>query len=1378
MSTDSGVTYKRLSDGSIEKFYSKDPDTLALKVQDAERSITARRKEDAAIAYRASPEFQPSESDFVKEESDGVLEYGEAVMRTGGRAGRGVLSGLVAIPTEIASTIGRGLQAAGIERGENVVNRAQAVQDALAPDISDTGLWGEIPKALIQFGIPGAAVFKILGNSNKATKILATAAAEGMVAEEDMKSFGDTFLPNPVTKTKELDRLEGQEKAFAALYNKGVNGLEAAAVMAGIPLTLTAAGAVIKTTAQGAALVPGVKQIGQGINVVGEGFSKVLDRAEKDKGLLGLGGAVGFIAPKLRFRGALPDNVVAEIKALKATELSSLAHANLIALNDLDSTFKQAIRSGNANGSDAEKVMDALNDYLYPTDMIVGGDAVAKANALTIQNNAAKVLIEADKKFGFVKSDKFSLNTKPENIQTKYSLFRAAQNARNSIDEYSKQLVKNPMMLPDGAQETIEGQLGLYGATQYRAFLDESYVPSTKDTERAIEAIMRGSDSMGYPIGRSEAIEQLVAIKDKGGFINKDLTPKELISEGTLTAIQQGPLKAKTLQSPAVKAYLGEYTGRKNIGAKVQTFEERQKGLIAKTKETLGRQSAVIAKSKYFNRLDEYNKNLPDDKKMFLDTPPIEAAINQNYVQVPNTNAFGSLKGKYVKEEYLNALEQQSFSAAKSLGIFQPFYAALLGAKGMYQKAQTVYNPTSQIRNVTSALGFTAFNGNIPTGKEAIETFKLIYGEIGSKQPIAKDRKDLLQEYVRRGITGTQAQLGELNKLIDEAADISGPVGSLFKASRGQSSNLAARLYAAGDDVWKVMNYEIEKKKLLGIVQKAVIKGKPLTMKSQTSDQQNIARTFGLDPDNVDLVALSKVDPSKLTENFIERYGKNPLKEFVSEEAATVTKNNIPNYSRTPAAIDALRQLPFGNFIAYPSEIIRTGMNTIGRGITEVASDNSDIRARGLERLFGAASVAYMIPKGLEQFSVAMTGSNEEQVDAYKRSFAYDWERNSTFAATRTDKDGYIKEMANASYTLPYDYLLRPAEAVINAYNNGMRGEQELSEIALNAGLDAATEILSPFIGQSMLFDRMGAGLTGRTSQGYTIYEDGAALGDRVWAGMAHVLNGFIPAGSPAELNTKMSPFDTANFDPLRSFALGNLTQSVVVESGLVAPSRLSRISERNKKLDVYDEAFQAASGAKFIEVDVKKRLEYKIQESKREFGSAKAVYETLKKEHGARIPEEILYRFQKSNEQRFKKVRDLSIAFDDARTLGLSAAEIAKVVKSAGGLDGWRSIVNHIYIPAAPKASITLESYRASADKRRNVSPVEAMSEESMRSRRENVLPARPTPQPMEPDLTQTIPQAVKETVEAIPQQASQLYDRASQFLRQQEEDKLMGGD
>jgi len=255
------ATFKYLSDGTPIRIDSSDPDVIARTLKEKELEVAQERKQ---TAYKASPEFQPSEADFVKEESllGDVGEYGEAVMRTGGRAGRGALAGLVSIPTGIASTIGRGLQAAGVERGENVALTAQAVQDALAPDISDTGLWGEIPKALVQFGVPGAAVLKVLGNSNKATKLLATAFAEGTVAEEDMQSFGDTFLPNPVTKTKELDRLEGQEKAFAALYNKGVNGLEAAALMAGIPLAMTATGAVIKTGAKGAALVPGVKQVG------------------------------------------------------------------------------------------------------------------------------------------------------------------------------------------------------------------------------------------------------------------------------------------------------------------------------------------------------------------------------------------------------------------------------------------------------------------------------------------------------------------------------------------------------------------------------------------------------------------------------------------------------------------------------------------------------------------------------------------------------------------------------------------------------------------------------------------------------------------------------------------------------------------------------------------------------------------------------------------------------------------------------------------------------------------------------------------------------------------------------------------------------------
>jgi hypothetical protein len=323
------VTYKRLSDGSLQEFFGDDPDYIAQKVKEKELEIQHNNRIDAQRKFLTSPEYQPGEEAPVGEE-----------IGTFGRMGRGALRGLVSIPTELSASMYTALAAAGYDKGHIGARNSLAIKDRFAPDIEGMGAWAEIPKALVQFGVPGAAVLKVLGNQNKATKLLAVAAAEGLVAEEDMKSFGDTFLPNPITKTKELEGLDGQERAFAALYNKGVNGLEAAAIMAGIPLTLTAAGAVVNTTAKGAARIPGVKQIGQGAMLVGKGFSKVVDKAEKSSPL------TRNLLSSVRFRGKLPDKEVAEIKALKSVELGALGHTNLVAMNDLSATLEAVFKKG------------------------------------------------------------------------------------------------------------------------------------------------------------------------------------------------------------------------------------------------------------------------------------------------------------------------------------------------------------------------------------------------------------------------------------------------------------------------------------------------------------------------------------------------------------------------------------------------------------------------------------------------------------------------------------------------------------------------------------------------------------------------------------------------------------------------------------------------------------------------------------------------------------------------------------------------------------------------------------------------------------------------------------------------------------------------
>jgi hypothetical protein len=1351
------VTYKRLSDGRVATFYGDDPDSVARQLKEKELEIQHNNRIDAQRKFLTSPEYQPGEEAPVGEE-----------IGTFGRMGRGALRGLVSIPTELSASMYTALAAAGYDKGHIGARNSLAIKDRFAPDIEGMGAWAEIPKALVQFGVPGAAVLKVLGNQNKATKLLAVAAAEGLVAEEDMKSFGDTFLPNPITKTKELEGLDGQERAFAALYNKGVNGLEAAAIMAGIPLTITAAGAIVNTTAKGAARIPGVKQIGQGAALVGKGFSKVVDKAEKSSPL------ARNLLSSVRFRGKLPDKEVAEIKALKSVELGALGHTNLVAMNDLSATLEAVFKKGKVNDFNGEKVIDALNDYLYPTDDLLSGVAGISPNAKQIE--AGKQLIEMDKAFGFVKSgDEYNYSlfkNKQDNIKTDFSLFRSAANARKTIDDYTQSIQRNPEFIPEGAEATLEGQLGLYGATQYRMFLDDEFVPEPEVVENAIKAIMKGGDQTGNPVTRAEAVEALTLIKAKGGFANKNLSPEEILGDETLKSVMKGPLLGKKLNDPAIKEFLGEYTARRELPGGVQSLEKRSEGLLSKTKETIGRQAAVISQSNYFKRLEAYNNRAPEGSKMFLDEPPasgLTSRTGEQYVQIPNDIGYGPLRGKYIREDYFTALEQTSANwNLRGANAFLGWaFGTLAGAKGMLQKAVTVYNPEAQVRNTASALGFAIANGNVPRGKDIAEAFSTIYGELGNKTKSASAKKEILQEYIDRGVVGTQAQLGEINSMAELAVNQTRGLSRKFWKGRvNAQDNFMTQLYRAGDDVWKVANYEIEKKKLLGMVQKAVLKNKPFTLKSTTPDQAKIATQYGLDPNNVDLVELSKK-------------GKNVINEFISEEAAYITRNNVPNYARVPTAIQNLRQLPLGNFIAYPAEIIRTSFNVVGRGITELASDNADMRARGIQRLLGYTSMAYGAKEGIKAFSLMMTGANNEELESYKRSFAQDWEKNSTFATTRTNDKGNILEAINLSYTLPYDYVSRPIDAVLNAYNNGVRKEEELYKIALNGVLDASNEFLSPFIGAEMLGQRLyGAIISNENQYGQQLTRSNN-LGDRFTAGVFHVMNGIIPPMAGFQLATDKTPFDTVNYNVLESFKFGDLSQAALVESGLIPTEKLSRI-KGTKKLDLYKEAAESITAFKVKDLSPRNiaiSLRYKTQEFKKELGDAINIYNSMKNQQRGITPEEFRYNFQKSNAQQYKILRDFSILIQDARELGVSDKEIAKVLRlEVGGVKGWRGLMQNIYTPTPPKASVAIEQRKVDEYSRRNIVPVREQVE-FLRKRFDQKFPEVPvTPAPPEP-MADRLPGLIQETVESIPDTASGLYNRARQFLRSEEEKKLMGG-
>lgn len=147
--------------------------------------------------------------------------------------------------------------------------------------------------------------------------------------------------------------------------------------------------------------------------------------------------------------------------------------------------------------------------------------------------------------------------------------------------------------------------------------------------------------------------------------------------------------------------------------------------------------------------------------------------------------------------------------------------------------------------------------------------------------------------------------------------------------------------------------------------------------------------------------------------------------------AAEIVKNTRPTYSRVPLLIKKWRQQPFfGNFISWPSEIVRGMFN-----MAKVAYDQ--IRTPGMEyygykrAIFGLAAISgitYAFGKA-GQFFVDVTN---EKMDALRR-FVAPFQKNSELMPISKDD----KEMSyiDVSYTSPWEIIHQPLRAAISGDN-------------------------------------------------------------------------------------------------------------------------------------------------------------------------------------------------------------------------------------------------------------------------------------------------------------------------------------------------------
>ena len=544
-------------------------------------------------------------------------------------------------------------------------------------------------------------------------------------------------------------------------------------------------------------------------------------------------------------------------------------------------------------------------------------------------------------------------------------------------------------------------------------------------------------------------------------------------------------------------------------------------------------------------------------------------------------------------------------------------YRAILQLKVATQFGKTVLSPATQVRNVTSASLFPLANGHIGGGASVTEAFRMTLDDIFGAGKVLDEKVliDKIEDKIRRGVLDENIVASELGAVLKDIKK--GSVNSLdglyLKLTNGKFMKGATRIYAGGDNVWKWFGDEYV--------------------------QSQLKNTYK------DLNAIKKWFPEIQGQNYIARdLFTNKLKTYddaIKEAAAWYIRNTYPTYSKVPEAIKAIRKLPFGNFVSFPAEMMRTTFNIMNVAAKEISSSNPLLRQIGYRRMIGAYTVLGGAGTAAVNIASELSGVTMEELQAYKNSFAADWNKNSILLPIDKWKKGQGKAI-NFSYFSPYDVVQKPFEAFMKTLHDGKtRTNQDWDDITMKAFAEAGGEIVSSFVsepvGYERIIDVLPRGFFGRGGQkkaGGSVYsEDTDSIGDKMYKSFAHFAEGI----EPGALTTGKKIVGAINQD----------------------------LKPGGQPLSLRDEALALFSGIRIINVDVPRSFNYKMTDFRNKKLSVTEAEKFYNLENAInRGGDAYVKEFEDIQEEMFKVQQEFYNVLKDASALGLTKQDIRKLMK------------------------------------------------------------------------------------------------------------------
>ena len=1160
----------------------------------------------------------------------------------------GIVSGLIKVPEGIVS-----LGAELIDLGLDTNSAAQVEQffDDINPfeEIADKKAAGRITEALVQVGIPGAVGFKtatkLADKALKAKKannyvnfknpnlikavgkasdlnrkakvkrfaagVAGGAAGEAFVADvEKIGTFGDLFGGGPTELDTEVVQNSGSEDATRKLFNRLKFGSESLLVT---PFVY-GAGKMIKAAAT------------RGKNI--EFSNSKMDRY------------FNKVFSGLRARGAKPQQIFEDKMLQKGLETADLNRATEL-VKQIDTNVDKMFptiktffdRSAN---QEKVKILKEINDAMF-------FGQIDKPIPNTVANNLTETLTKKKLKPGQVNELFGSLNGAREVFA---DLINSSSNAPKDV-----QTLKNLM------GDRIKDYLGnTYAIFEDKSILPfKSYTPTDEAIQNTKDLFVRYAAKKKNPITVFEA-EQMVDDVIKSALEMKAPGKLPYFKYTDRTPLGNANKNRKFFKQVVTNDINGKEVSRV-VGQGSKVFRE----LFGKIEDPrfsvyngIQRLSAVARKNQLFDKLA--NDDLAVKRKVTPETPAGEKgfffdneAVAERALPYQDIVKLDDYVAPFFKDEYaVNPLAGKftSKDIAQALGdsqkslkfLFEPrpdatgiekamtwgYRNLVLFPKAASQVAKTILAPVTHFRNLFSATGFSAANGIFFENPAVVaKAFKDAFPKLQVGTRSAEANKDY-RELLELGVVNSQVQIGDLKNLLRDIRfgenlniekPLQGMMSKLFGATkRGlkKGQKFAEDLYTAEDDLFKITNYAVELSRLKNAYTKA---GREFTEKQ------------------------------------------------LKEEAADIVRNTVPNYAYVSDFVRALRRLPLGNFMSFPSEILRTTTNIAQRAIREIK--DPALRNIGIKRLIGMTTVTAAAPIGLTEGFKAIYDVTDEQLEAMRR-YLPEWSKNSTILPIRDEDTGELKYI-DFSHGNAYDTVSRPFQTLLNNVQQGITDEEVLMKGFIKGISEAAGQLASPFIDESIFTEAMVdlspiLGRNGRTREGKQLYDDDTPTGDKI-----SIISGHLASA--------MLPFSYPQFQRIYQAAT-------------------DKPSDRGEFFELPDELLGFA-GYRAVKLDPIKSLGFKLNEYRARQRKARTLFtggEFGVLKGGPVDPNEIIKRYIAANKAKFETEQDMLKDVTAAEELEADMSEVRKEFTDRGLRRDYNDILNEKFDPYFPSQKIQQE--------------------------------------------------------------------------------------